>query len=105
MTVSNELTCLFTAVSKTYSIYNIVKTTLKKTEKIFTGYTLSVISLFKVTLELILKNTVISLRLLFLTELKSVFLYILSSGTMLTGNGRTLFNCALTGKATVTFKK
>jgi len=105
MTVSNKLTGFLTAVCKSDSVNHVVKAALKKAEKVFTGNALGFVCLFKVALELTLKNPVVSLCLLLLAELKTVFLYILSSCAMLTGNVRALLKSALSGKAAVAFKK
>ena len=105
VTVSYELTSFLTAVCKTDSVDNVIETSFKKVEEVFTCNAFGLFCLLEVTLELVLENAVVSLCLLLFAELYSVFLYVLSAITVLAGNGRMLLYCALARKATVALKE
>ena len=105
VTVSYELTSFLTAVCKTDSVDNVVETSLKEAEEVLTCNAFGLLCLLEVTLELVLENAVVSLCLLLLAKLETVLLYVLSAGAMLTGNGRMLLKCTLTGKATVALQE
>ena len=105
MSVTYELTCLFTAGSQTHSVYDVVETALEKAEKILTCDTVLLVGSNVVLLELLLLNTVVAACGLLLTKLHTVFLNGLASGTVLTRYSGASYDGALIGKAAVALKE
>ena len=84
--VKNKLTSFLSGCCHTHSVYYVIKSSLKKNEKVCTGDAFLLLSKLIVVLELTLKNAVVTSSLLLLTKLLSVLTNLLTSCTVLTGS-------------------
>ena len=103
--VTNELTSFLTAGCETHSVYDIVESEFEKCEEVFTCYAFLIIGDFVVVKELLFLNTVVTTSCLLFSELETVFLYVLTTCSVLSGNCSTTCNCALICEAAVALEE
>ena len=105
VTVSYELASFFSGGSEAGTINNVVKTAFKNTEKVFTSLTGLLAGQLKIMSELVFKNSVVSLGLLFCAELKTVFGNLLAALAVLAGSVCSAAQSAFRTIASFAFKE
>ena len=104
-TVVDKLSSLATRNTDTHTEHNVVQSLFEKDKHVCARYALGAFGFFVVLVELLFLQSVDTLSLLFLSQLKTVFGNLLSAVGMHSGDLATLGKSAFFGVASVAFKE